>query len=251
MATKDKMQTTAGSNALIGSIVPKDAHVVKLLRDAGAIIIGHASMSEWASIRSSEESMGYSARGGQARNPYILSMSAWGSSSGSAAAVAAGIVPISYGTETDTSIISPAYYTGLVGIKPTVGLTSRSGVIPCSKSQDTVGPFARNVRDAVYGLQAIVGDDGCDGDVLQREEREKHNIKDYASYLSTKDALKGAVFGLPIKRVWDNVDEALRPRYEEVFQMIKDAGAQIVQVDFPCWLVCQASLLIPRLSAVN
>jgi len=232
MATKDKMQTTAGCNALIGSIVPRDAHVVQLLRNAGAIIIGHASMSEWASMRSSDESMGYSARGGQVRNPYNLSMSAWGSSSGSAAAVAAGIVPISYGTETDTSIISPAYYTGLVGIKPTVGLTSCLGVIPCSESQDAVGAFARNVRDAVYGLQAIVEGHGH----REREELKKHNITDYTPYLSTKDALKGAVFGLPMKRVWDHVNEALRPRYEEIFQMIRDAGAQIVEVDFPCWL---------------
>jgi amidase len=234
MATKDKMQTTAGCNALIGSIVPRDANVVRLLRNAGAIIIGHASMSEWASIRSSDESMGYSARGGQVRNPYNLSMSAWGSSSGSAAAVAAGIVPISYGTETDTSIISPAYYTGLVGIKPTVGLTSCVGVIPCSESQDAVGPFARNVRDAVYGLQAIV--EGRSHHAHESEKTKKYNITDYTPYLSTKDALKGAVFGLPMKRVWNNVNEGLRLRYEEIFQMIRDAGAEIVEVDFPSWL---------------
>lgn len=238
MATADKMDTTAGSNALLGSVVPRDARIVSLLREAGAVILGHASMSEWASIRSSNESMGYSSRGGQVRNPYNLSMSAWGSSSGSAAAVAAGIVPVSYGTETDTSIISPAYYTGLVGIKPTVGLTSRAGVIPCSVSLDTVGPLARNVRDAVLGLQAIVGVDPRDP---YTEEAANH-ITDYARHLATKDALKGAVFGLPVKRVWDHVDEEIRPRYEEVFQMMRDAGAQIVEVDFPCWLVRSFSL---------
>lgn len=239
MATSDKMQTTAGCRALVGSIVPRDAHIVYLLRASGAVIIGHAGMSEWASIRGSEESMGYSARGGQVRNPYNLSMSAWGSSSGSAVAVAAGIVVLSYGTETDTSIISPANYAGLVGIKPTVGLTSRSGVIPCSESLDTVGPFGRCVRDAVVGLQAIVGVDGRDRYTAGAAE----HIMDYEKCLAPKDALKGAVFGLPMKRVWENVDKVIKPRFEEVFQMIRDAGAEIVEVDFPCWLVDSSSVV--------
>lgn len=233
MATADGMQTTAGCNALVGSVVPRDAHIVHLLRASGAIILGHAGMSEWASVRGSEESMGYSARGGQVRNPYNLSMSAWGSSSGSAVAVAAGIVALSYGTETDTSIIGPANYTGLVGIKPTVGLTSRAGVIPCSESLDTVGPFGRCVEDAVVGLQAIVGVDERDPYTTGAPE----HVIDYEKCLAKKNALEGAVFGLPIKRVWENVDEALRPRFEEIFEMIRDAGAQIVEVDFPCWLV--------------
>ncbi|KFY44701.1 hypothetical protein V494_01368 [Pseudogymnoascus sp. VKM F-4513 (FW-928)] len=231
MATADKMQTTAGCSALVGSIVPRDAHVVHLLRASGAVILGHAGMSEWASIRGSNESMGYSGRGGQVRNPYNLSMSAWGSSSGSAVAVAAGIVVLAYGTEMDTSIISPANYTGLVGIKPTVGLTSRAGIIPCSESFDTVGPLGRCVGDAVVGLQAIVGVDGRDPYTAEAVG----HVTDYEKYLATKDALKGAVFGLPVKRVWENVDEAIRPRFEEIFQMIRDAGAQIVEVDFPCW----------------
>ncbi|KFY09067.1 hypothetical protein V492_05651 [Pseudogymnoascus sp. VKM F-4246] len=230
MATADKMQTTAGCRALVGSVVPRDAHVVHLLRASGAIIIGHAGMSEWASIRGSEESMGYSARGGQVRNPYNLSMSAWGSSSGSAVAVAAGIVVLAYGTETDTSIISPANYAGLVGIKPTVGLTSRAGVIPCSESLDTVGPFGRCTRDAVVGLQAIVGVDERDRYTAEATE----HITDYEKFLAPKESLKGAIFGLPMKRVWENV-EAIRPRFEEIFQMIRDAGAEIVEVDFPCW----------------
>lgn len=227
------MQTTAGSRALLNSTVPRDAHIVHLLRTTGALIIGHAGMSEWAAIRGSEESMGYSARGGQVRNPYNLSMSAWSSSSGSAVAVAAGIVVLSYGTETDTSIISPANYTGTVGIKPTVGLTSRAGVIPCSKSLDSVGPFGRCVRDAVVGLQAIVGVDERDPYTAEAGS----HVVDYEKCIATKDALKGAVFGLPMKRVWENVDEAIRPRFEEVFQMMRDAGAQIVEVDIPCWLV--------------
>jgi amidase len=135
MATADKMQTTAGSLALVGSKVPRDAHVVKRLREAGAIIIGHSSMCEWACMKGTANSMGSSARGGQVRNPYNLSMSAWGSSNGSAAAVASSIVPFALGTETDTSIIGPADMTALVGIKPTVGRTSRAGIIPISRNQ--------------------------------------------------------------------------------------------------------------------
>ncbi|OBT51843.1 hypothetical protein VE04_07315 [Pseudogymnoascus sp. 24MN13] len=217
MATADKMQTTAGCRALIGSIVPRDAHIVHLLRASGAIILGHAGMSEWASIRGSEESMG--------------TPRAAASSSGSAVAVAAGIVVLAYGTETDTSIISPANYAGLVGIKPTVGLTSRAGVIPCSESLDSVGPFGRCVRDAVVGLQAIVGVDERDRYTAEAAD----HVVDYEKCLASKESLKGAVFGLPMKRVWENVDEAIRPRFEEVFQMIRDAGATIVEVDFPCW----------------
>ena len=247
MATADKMQTTAGSLALCGSIVPRDAHLVHLLRCAGAIILGHAGMSEWSSLRGSEESMGYSSRGGQVRNPYNLSMSAWGSSSGSAVAVAAGIVVLAYGTETDTSIISPANYMGLVGIKPTVGLTSRAGVIPCSESLDTVGPFGRCVEDAVAGLQAIVGVDERDSYTAEAAE----HVINYEKCLATKGALRGAVFGLPVKRVWENVDEALRPRFEEIFQMIRDAGAQIVEVDFPCWLVNHSCVVSISLSLAH
>ncbi|KAI4199562.1 MAG: hypothetical protein LQ350_004515 [Teloschistes chrysophthalmus] len=126
IATKDKMQTTAGSWALLGSIVPRDAYIVTQLRNAGAIILGHANMSEWASVRSKEYSEGYSPRGGQVRNPFDLSRTPFGSSSGSAVAVSANIVPISFGTETDSSIVGPAQINSVVGIKPTPGLTSRS-----------------------------------------------------------------------------------------------------------------------------
>lgn len=132
IATKDAMQTTAGSWSLLGSVVSKDAFVVSRLRDAGAIIIGKANMSEWASVRSKKYSTGFSPRGGQTRNPFDLRKSPFGSSSGSAVAVSANLVPVSFGTETDTSIIGPASANGVVGFKPTVGLTSRSGVIPIS-----------------------------------------------------------------------------------------------------------------------
>lgn len=156
MATHDKMQTTAGSWALLGSKVPKDAFIVSRLRQAGAVILGHTNMGEWASVRSSEYSTGYSPRGGQCRNPYDLSKSPFGSSSGSAVAVSASIVPLAFGTETDSSIIGPASINGVVGIKPTVGLTSRSGVIPISKNLDTVGSFGKFYRASVAPLISLV-----------------------------------------------------------------------------------------------
>lgn len=232
MATADKMQSTAGSLALVGSKVPRDAHVVKLLRDAGAIIIGHSSMCEWASMKATGDSIGFSARGGQVRNPYNLSMSAWGSSNGSAVAVATCIVPFALGSETDTSIIGPADMTALVGIKPTVGLTSRAGVIPISKNLDTVGPMARNVRDAVYALSVIAGKDSRDPFTAQNPTQ---HGEDFTKYLSTKEDLHGAAFGIPMKRVWDAIDETTLPIMLSVLKKIKEAGAAVYEVDFPCW----------------
>ncbi|KAB1207602.1 hypothetical protein CJ030_MR7G022904 [Morella rubra] len=153
IATKDKLNTTAGSYALLGSVVPRDAGVVKKLRKAGAIIIGKASLSEWAHFRSAYAPSGWSGRSGQGKNPYVLSADPCGSSSGSAISVAANLVAVSLATETDGSIICPSSHNSAVGIKPTVGLTSRAGVIPISPRQDTVG----TVSDAVYVLDEIVG----------------------------------------------------------------------------------------------
>jgi amidase len=146
IASKDKMETTAGSWALVGSIVPRDAHVVARLRDAGAVLFGKATLSEWADMRSNNYSEGYSGRGGQCRSAYNLTTNPGGSSSGSAVAVAANVVAFALGTETDGSVINPAERNAIVGIKPTVGLTSRAGVIPESEHQDTVGAFGRTVR---------------------------------------------------------------------------------------------------------
>ncbi|KAH7518480.1 hypothetical protein FEM48_Zijuj09G0175900 [Ziziphus jujuba var. spinosa] len=157
IGTKDKLNTTAGSFALLGSVVPRDAGVVSKLRNAGAIILGKASMTEWASLRSLNIPLGWSARGGQGKNPYLLSATPCGSSSGSAISVAANLVSVSLGTETDGSLLCPASYNSVVGIKPTVGLTSRAGVIPFSPRQDTIGPIGRTVSDAVSVLDAIVG----------------------------------------------------------------------------------------------
>ncbi|SLM35695.1 Amidase signature domain [Lasallia pustulata] len=230
MATDDAMQTTAGSWALLGSIVPRDAFIVSQLREAGAIILGHANMSEWASVRSKKYSTGYSPRGGQVRNPYDLSRSPYGSSSGSAAAVSANIVPLSFGTETDTSIIGPAMKNGVVGIKPTVGLTSRAGVIPISENMDTVGSFGRTVADAVHGLNAIVGTDERDPSTLSPL---RHEEADYTTFISSKEVLKGAKFGLPWKRCWELVPTDQKEVAEKVFKAMTDAGAEIIRTDFP------------------
>ncbi|OMO92849.1 Amidase [Corchorus olitorius] len=162
IGTKDKLNTTAGSFALLGSIVPRDAGVVKKLRNAGAIILGKASMSEWADFRSTNATAGFSPRGGQGKNPYVLSATPCGSSSGPAISVAANLVTVSLGTETDGSILCPASFNSVVGFKPTVGLTSRAGVIPVTPRQDTIGPICRTVSDAVYVLDAIAGYDSND-----------------------------------------------------------------------------------------
>ncbi|KAG7005245.1 hypothetical protein G7Y79_00021g051120 [Physcia stellaris] len=229
MATKDKMETTAGSWMLLGSVVPRDAHVVARLRKAGALLLGKATMSEWADMRSSNYSEGYSARGGQARSPYNLTINPGGSSSGSAAAVAANICMFALGTETDGSVINPAERNALVGIKPTVGLTSRAGqgsVVPESVHQDTVGTFSRTVRDGVYALDAIYGID-------KRYNHTKRQIgktpaKGYSQFITSKDALVGAAFGLPWKSFWVLLDEVQRTSLLELIRLVQEAGATII-----------------------
>ncbi|KAJ6483814.1 amidase signature domain-containing protein [Mycena vitilis] len=198
-ATADKMQTTSGSLALIGSIVPRDAHVVHLMRKAGAVILGHAGMSEWADMRSSDYSEGYSARGGQVRNSYNLTQEPGGSSSGSGHSVSTNMVTVAYGTETDGSVISPAERANIVGIKPTVGLTSRSGIIPESGHQDTVGAFGRRVQDAVFALDAIWGFDWRDDATLEQLGKTPDS---YVQFVSDKSALKGMKVGIPWERLW-------------------------------------------------
>jgi amidase len=160
--TADRMETTAGSLALIGARPARDAFVVERLRAAGAVIIGKTNLSEWANFRSTRSSSGWSARGGQTRNPYALARNPCGSSSGSGAAVAANLCVAAVGTETDGSIVCPASACGVVGIKPSLGLVSRAGIIPISHSQDTAGPMARTVRDAALLLGAIAGHDPRD-----------------------------------------------------------------------------------------
>jgi amidase len=160
--TADKMTTTAGSLALAGSIPSRDSAVAARLRAAGAVLIGKANLSEWANFRSTRSTSGWSGRGGQGKNPYALDRNPCGSSSGSAAAVAANLVTVSVGTETDGSIVCPGSANGIVGVKPTVGLVSRAGIVPISHTQDTAGPMARTVRDAAILLSALAGVDPRD-----------------------------------------------------------------------------------------
>ncbi len=160
--TADRMTTTAGSLALEGSVPARDSHVAARLREAGAVILGKANMSEWANFRATRSVSGWSARGGQCRNPYALDRNPCGSSSGSGVAVSANLAPLAVGTETDGSIVCPSTNCGIVGIKPTVGLVSRAGIIPISHTQDTAGPMARSVADAAALLTALVGEDGRD-----------------------------------------------------------------------------------------
>ena len=232
VATEDKMQTCAGSWALLGSVVPKDAFIVFRLRAAGAVILGKSNLDEWAGMRCKDSySVGYSARGGQCRNPYRLSRSPEGSSSGSAVSVSANIVPVAFGTETDTSIIGPVLVNGVVGIKPTVGLTSRAGVVPISSTQDSIGPYGRTVRDAAAALDVIAGPDP-DDDFTTVPERKQP--KSYIVYETDRHALKGAKFGLPIKRFWGVAPRSQRRVVEHVLVLLRDAGAEIVEVEMPC-----------------
>ncbi|KAK5062778.1 hypothetical protein LTR84_004853 [Exophiala bonariae] len=231
MATADNMQTTAGSWALLGCIVPKDAHIVKLLRKAGAIILGKTNLDEWAGMRGSVYSLGYSARGGQCRNPYFLNRSPNGSSSGSAVSVSANIVPLAFGTETDCSVISPGMVNGVVAIKPTVGLTSRTGVIPISETQDSVGVYGRCVADAARALDVVAGEDSEDKFSKQPDRRQPES---YHDCLATQTALKGARFGLPMKRFWEVAPTPQRKVAEKVLHLMEAAGATIIPVDMPC-----------------
>jgi amidase len=193
IATADKMETTAGALALVGARPREDSTIAQRLRQAGAIILGKASMSEWAYFKSTPGSSGWSARSGQARNPYVLNRTPCGSSSGSAIAVAASLVTVSIGTETDGSIICPAGVNGVVGIKPTVGLTSRAGVIPISATQDTIGPFGRTVADAAAVLGALAGVDARDPATQASAGKWQ---SDYVKYLDL-NGLRGARIGVP------------------------------------------------------
>ncbi|KAJ4413434.1 hypothetical protein N0V82_008558 [Gnomoniopsis sp. IMI 355080] len=226
IASKDNLETTAGSWALVGSIVPRDAFVVKQLRDAGAVLFGKATLSEWADMRSNDYSEGFSGRGGQCRSPYNLTQTPGGSSSGSASGVGANAIAFSLGTETDGSVINPAERNGIVGIKPTVGLTSRNGVIPESEHQDTVGTFGRTVRDATYALDAIYGVDLRDNYTFEQEGQTPEG--GYAQFLTNKNSLEGAVFGLPWNSFWVYADSEQQAILLDILSLVESAGATIV-----------------------
>src|SRR5438093_7443045 len=166
IATRDRMQSTAGSLALAGVVPPRDAFLVAKLRAAGAVLLGKANLSEWANFRSTHSTSGWSGRGGQAKNPYVLDRNPCGSSSGSGGAVAANLCAAAIGTETDGSIVCPSSANGIVGIKPSVGLLSRNGIIPIAHSQDTAGPMTRTLRDAAILLGVLAGPDRAAGATL-------------------------------------------------------------------------------------
>jgi amidase len=220
------METTAGSWALVGSIVPRDAFVLTKLRDAGALLLGKATLSEWADMRSNNYSEGYSARGGQARSAYNLTLTPGGSSSGSASAVAVNVVPFTLGTETDGSVISPAERNAVVGFKPTVGLTSRAGVIPESAHQDTVGSFGKTVKDATYIIDTIYGVDARDN--YTSGQTSKTPEGGYTQFLTNYTALSNATFGIPWDSFWVYADADQQAQLLALIDLIASAGATII-----------------------
>ncbi len=225
--TADKMKTTAGSLALFDAPTPqRDAFLVRQMRNAGAIILGKTNLSEWANFRSTKSSSGWSGRGGQTHNPYILDRNPCGSSAGTGASIAANLAAIGIGTETDGSIICPSATCGIVGIKPTLGLVSRSGVIPIAHSQDTAGPMARTVSDAAILLGVLVGTDESDAITSQASKGEK----DYTKFLQ-KDGLKGMKIGVARQVFGKNakIDAVIEPQ----LQAFKDGGATLIDVEFP------------------
>ena len=218
----DRMRTTAGSLALMGARPLQDASVTKKLRDAGAVILGKTNLSEWANIRSSKSSSGWSARGGQTRNPYVIDRNPCGSSSGSGVAPAANLCAAAIGTETDGSVVCPSTANSLVGIKPTLGLISRAGIIPIAHSQDTAGPMARTVADAATLLGALTGEDPRDP--ITRESRGK-SFTDYTRFLNP-NALSGARLGIVRKNFGfnDRVDRLMNDLIAEM----KRKGAVVI-----------------------
>jgi amidase len=220
--TADRMTTTAGSLALQGSIPSRDAGVARRLREAGAVILGKANLSEWANIRSTHSSSGWSARGGQARNPYALDRNPCGSSSGSGGAVSANLCALAVGTETDGSIVCPSSANGIVGVKPTLGLVSRAGIVPIAHSQDTAGPMTRTVRDAAVLLAALAGPDPRDE---ATREGEGHFERDYTRFLEA-DGLQGARIG--VGRKFFGADARVDKVMEAALEEMKRRGAVLV-----------------------
>ena len=228
--TADRMTTTAGSLALEGSVAQRDSFVASKLREAGAVLLGKTNLSEWANFRSTRSTSGWSGRGGLTRNPYALNRNPCGSSSGSGVAVSANLCSAAIGTETDGSIVCPATANGIVGIKPTVGLVSRTGIIPISHSQDTAGPMARTVADAVAVLGALTGVDGADPHTAASQGRSHAG---YSRFLDPS-GFRGARIGL-VRRLLGfhpDVDRIM----EEAVAAMRDQGAVIVDpADIPTW----------------
>jgi amidase len=222
IATADRMQTTAGSLALLGSVPPNDSAVAAKLRAAGAVIMGKTNLSEWANLRSTHSTSGWSGRGGLTKNPYALDRNPSGSSSGSATAVASNLCAVAVGSETDGSIVSPSNNCGIVGIKPTVGLIARTGIIPISHTQDTAGPMTRSVADAAALLTVLAGIEPHDRASVAAQE---HSQPDYTKFLDA-NGLRGSRIGVVRKYAGfnDEVDRLLN----EAIDAMKHAGAEVV-----------------------
>lgn len=224
--TGDKMFTTAGSLALMGNKASKDAFIVSRLREAGAVLLGKTNLSEFANFRSTISTSGWSSRGGQTKCPYVLDRNPSGSSSGSGSAVAANLCTVAIGTETNGSVVSPASVNGLVGIKPTVGLWSRSGIIPISATQDTAGPMARTVTDAAILLSHLTGIDEQDTATFKSKGKTQ---KDYSQFL-TKDGLKGKRLGVE-KSFFNGGNPDVIALLEKTIEVLKENGATIVELE--------------------
>ena len=222
IGTNDRMTTTAGSLALEGSVSPNDSFVAARLRESGALLLGKANLSEWANFRSTRSSSGWSARGGQCKNPYALDRNPCGSSSGSAVAVSANLVALAIGTETDGSIVCPSSANGIVGIKPTVGLVSRAGIIPISRSQDTAGPMARSVGDAAVLLGVLAGPDPTDPVTMESGTR---GLTDYTPFL-VSDGLSRTRIG--VARGFYSPHEGVDRLFNEALNAMREGGATLI-----------------------
>ena len=223
--TGDKMQTTAGALALQGNHAPKDAFIVARLRESGAVLLGKTNLSEWANFRSTRSTSGWSSRGGQTKNPYLLNRDPSGSSAGSGSAVSANLCVVAIGTETNGSVVSPSSINGLVGIKPTVGLLSRSGIIPISATQDTAGPMARTVKDAALLLTALAGVDP--EDAVTRESQQVAGTN-YTANLDT-GGLKGKKIG--IEKAALTGHEGVVALFQDAIAVLKAQGATVVEIE--------------------
>ena len=223
--TGDQQMTTAGSLALLGNRAKEDAFIMHQLREAGVVLLGKTNLSEWANFRCSHSTSGWSSRGGQTKCPYILDRNPSGSSAGSGSATAANLCTVSVGTETDGSIVSPASVNGLVGIKPTVGLWSRTGIIPISATQDTAGPMARTVKDAAILLGAGTGEDPLDAATLSSKGK---GLRDYTSFLNS-DGLKGKRLGLEKSHLEGN--PFLVALIRNAVKILESQGATVIEVD--------------------
>jgi len=228
VGTHDRMMTTAGSLALAGSIPAHDSFVGQKLREAGAVILGKTNLSEWANFRSSHSTSGWSGRGGLTRNPYALDRNPCGSSSGSGVAVAANLCAVAVGTETDGSIVCPASANGIVGIKPTLGLVSRAGIVPIAHSQDTAGPMARTVADAALLLGALAGADLADSATAAPQGKAE---RDYTRFLDPR-GLRGARLG--VMRAFFGFDEHVDALMNQALEAMKHEGAELIDpAEFP------------------